>query len=227
MKKHIIFGIAVAALCAVADPADPQITSLSVAQNETTRRVMATYTLDEPAIITLDVLTNGVSIGGENIQFVSGDCNKLVQPTGQGETHTIYWQPDKSWPGHKLENAYIRVEGWSPDSAKLYRAENTNNCDVLYYNLAGQIPDGIGAVSQIYAASSQVPELYTSPAWDIGLGWTDAGRTTTPMTLDTTVADTATQAGGPLDTTVQDMEPNKSGGRNLYTEKLGFINAFR
>ena len=45
--------------------------------------VELTYTLeDAPGIVLFDVLTNGVSIGGANIQRVSGDVNRLVQPGG-------------------------------------------------------------------------------------------------------------------------------------------------
>ena len=43
--------------------------------------VELTYTLeDAPGIVLFDVLTNGVSIGGANIQRVSGDVNRLVRP---------------------------------------------------------------------------------------------------------------------------------------------------
>ena len=50
--------------------------------------VELTYTLeDAPGIVLFDVLTNGVSIGGANIQRVSGDVNRgYMTPTGVTET---------------------------------------------------------------------------------------------------------------------------------------------
>ena len=147
MKTTIVIGAAMVSFWTLANPADPQITSLNVEQNETSRRVTASYTLDEPAIITMDVLTNGVSIGGENIQFVSGDCNKLVQPTAQGETRTIYWQPDKSWPDHKFTEPVVsvKVTAWATNAPPDYLVVDLATVpDVTrYYTGAGFLPGGL------------------------------------------------------------------------------------
>jgi len=149
MKKTIVIGAAMVSFWTLANPADPQITSLNVEQNETSRRVTASYTLDEPAIITMDVLTNGVSIGGENIQFVSGDCNKLVQPTAQGETRTIYWQPDKSWPDHKFTEPVVsvKVTAWAtnapPDYLVVDLKASVGASRVEYYTAEEFLPGGL------------------------------------------------------------------------------------
>ena len=59
-KSILILSAALAAMVSSADPNAPQTTLVSVTQSQSMREVIATYTLDEPAIITFDVKTNGV-----------------------------------------------------------------------------------------------------------------------------------------------------------------------
>lgn len=70
--------------------------SVSLTQDPVSQQVTVSYELkDSPGIVTVDFLTNGVSIGSRNISCLAGDVNKLVQPG----RNTIYWHPGKSWPG--------------------------------------------------------------------------------------------------------------------------------
>ena len=75
----------------------PTITanSVTMTQDQASRLVTISYTLqDAPAIVTVDIQTNGVSIGAEKFQYVGGDVNMKVQPG----THQITWQPMVEWP---------------------------------------------------------------------------------------------------------------------------------
>ena len=181
MKKMIIAGAAMASFCAVADPADPQITSIDVTQNTMTRRVKVEYTLDEPAIVTMDVLTNGVSIGGENIQYVSGECNKLVQPTGAGESRKIFWQPDKSWPDHKFTEPVVsvKVTAWATNAPPDYMVVDLADVPdvVRYYPAAGFLPGGI-TENQEYRTSKIVMRriLAKDVTFTMGSGPLEPGR---------------------------------------------------
>ena len=47
---------------------------VTMTQDQSSRLVPISYTLqDAPAIITVDIQTNGVSIGADKFQYVSGD----------------------------------------------------------------------------------------------------------------------------------------------------------
>lgn len=88
--KQLVFGVTVAAaFAAVAD-----LTVSGWSQNATSGLVTVNYTLtgSETKIVTLDVVTNGVSIGAENLAYVTGDANKEVAPSDA--TRTIRWRPD-------------------------------------------------------------------------------------------------------------------------------------
>ena len=95
MKKAIFSISLLASLTLLAGGPVIREGSVSVSQDRS-RKVTVTYALDDaPAIVTVDVLTNGVSIGAANYPNMVGDVNVIVQP---GENRTVTWRPDKSWP---------------------------------------------------------------------------------------------------------------------------------
>ncbi len=120
----------------------PNLSLLSVAQDQTTRCVTVDYVLDSPAIVTLDVLTNGVSIGAANVTHVYGDANRLVA----GGARSLNWQAAKSWPGQKFSDDTVSVEvtAWSPDSPPDYMVVDlvVDKGARTYYMAPEQLPDG-------------------------------------------------------------------------------------
>ena len=123
MKKLMILSGALAAFAVCADNV-PVVSDITMTQATGSRLVTIDYTLKEAAaVITLDIQTNvtdGVwaSIGGENIQNVSGDVWKKVEIG----PHTISWRPDLSWPDHEIANGGARavVTAWSVDNPPDY-----------------------------------------------------------------------------------------------------------
>ena len=141
MKKLMILSGALAAFAVCADDV-PEVSGITMTQGSDSRLVTIDYTLKEAAaVITLDIQTNvtdGVwaSIGGENIQNVSGDVWKKVEV---GRDHTITWRPDLSWPDHKITNGGARavVTAWSVDNPPDYLVVNiaanaTTNSESYY-----------------------------------------------------------------------------------------------
>ena len=175
--RMILFSLMVAG----AVFADPVVNAVTMEQADD-RTVSVTYTLSEaPAVVTLDIETNATgdvwaSIGGENIQFVTGDVNKKV--SGK-ETYTITWRPDFSWQGN-LANARAVVTAWPLDNTPDYMvvdltAQKPDN--VRYYTSTAFFPGGLLA-NRAYRTTSIVMRkiLAKGVTWWMGSSNLDSGR---------------------------------------------------
>ncbi len=88
MKHLLTVGVAACALCALATPkVKPQ--TFAFTQDEATRLVTLAYELSEPAVVTVDIQTNGVSMGAAFREGLAGDYNALF---GAGP-HAITFDP--------------------------------------------------------------------------------------------------------------------------------------
>ncbi len=146
MKKTAVLAACV--LGAVACGADPGVENVTFSQDASLFQATVTYTLtgDEPAIVTMDIATNGASIGAANIRALIGDVNRLVQP---GD-HAILWRPDRSWPGNLLTNGELEVsvKAWPecnpPDYMMIDISLGSQSIPatnrVTYYECADAIP---------------------------------------------------------------------------------------
>ena len=76
MRHLLTVGVTACALCALATPkVNPQ--TFAFTQDEATRLVTLAYELSEPAVVTVDILTNGVSMGAAFREGLAGDYNAL------------------------------------------------------------------------------------------------------------------------------------------------------
>ena len=130
--------------------------SVTFSQNTTTRLVTIGYTLEETdAVVTVDVLTNGVSIGEENFANIDGDVNRRVAP---GD-HLIVWHPRASWPDHVFTNNEVSVEvrAWDvtipPDYMVVNLASEVDR--IRYYVSEKALPDG-GLANDVYRTTKLV-----------------------------------------------------------------------
>ncbi|MBR2837364.1 MAG: formylglycine-generating enzyme family protein [Kiritimatiellae bacterium] len=145
-------ALCAAACGAAAFAADmPDVTAVTMTQADS-REVTIAYTLENaPAVVTLDIQTNATdgswaSIGGENIQVLSGDVNRRVATSG---AHEIKWRPDLSWPDHKVVGDGVRavVTAWPMDNPPDYMVVDISAGavagDVEWYPNAGSVPGGV------------------------------------------------------------------------------------
>ena len=142
MKRLISLLAAAFALQSVATPT---ATISSVSQNDD-ESVVVTYDLaDEPAVVTMEILQNGASIGDEATWYVQGDVNRRVEP---GAGREIVWRPDISWPGHKASETSLsfRLVAWPTNDTPSYLVVDlaANSAErVRYYVSTNAIPGGL------------------------------------------------------------------------------------
>ena len=110
-------------------------------QDAATREITVNYTLSEPAIVTLDVLTNGVSIGAGNVKSAWGDVNKKLA----AGNHTLTGQPLEDWPVNlSTEDCQIAVVPWSLENPPPYMVVMLGMAsNVNFYASADAVPWGV------------------------------------------------------------------------------------
>lgn len=122
--------------------AGTQIDDVSLAVNAAGNFVTVNYALTgDEAIVTLDVLTNGVSVGGANLRRVGGDVNKIVAAGAR----TIWWRPgaDCDVAGTDVQ-AVVRT--WTREAPPDYTAfALTGTKDRRFYTSEDALPYGIGS----------------------------------------------------------------------------------
>ena len=125
MKRSILLSCAaLSTALAVSAVQVPEVSNVEMSQVASTRTVTITYTLDAPAVVTVDIQTNSedgvwASIGGQNFWNMSGDVWGLVPDAGD---HAITWQPEVSWPDHRIPDGGARavVTAWALDDPPDY-----------------------------------------------------------------------------------------------------------
>lgn len=134
----------------------PKVTSVSYSQ-DAHRVVKIVYTLDAAAIITADVLIDGVSVGAAALTNMTGDVNCLVTKSS-GE---ILWNIRAALPGHQditTDSVRIALTAWPKDNPPDYLVADlsSENADVTrYYTGSDAIPGGLMA-NPVYRESKLV-----------------------------------------------------------------------
>ena len=166
------------------------VSDVQIEQDAYTRLVTVSYELgDLPAIITVDFLTNGVSIGEANFNNVFGAVNRVVVQTNS--VHTIHWQPSKSWPGHSGVKLSAQVTAWAQQDPPDYMVVSLGDKSVSpisYYVSTNAFPGTLA--DDVYRTSRLVMRRIRAAnvRWQMGATKADyeqAGSTSSPAARET------------------------------------------
>ena len=172
MKTNLMIAAALASGVMMARADGVSVGGVEISQGAD-RMVTVSYTLSgAPAVITLDVTTNGVSIGGERIGTAGGDVWRLVEGDGP---HTITWMPDGDCPSTSLSFA---VTAWPTNDPPDYMVVDISASAAVtpkrYYPAVDFLPGGLLA-NAMYRTTSVV--MRKIPAK--GVTWTMGGEDST------------------------------------------------
>ncbi len=138
-RVAVAFMVAACALAVSSAPVATQVTLVLTAAEG----VKVSYSLSEDAIVTVDFLTNGVSVGGANMADVGGDVNKVVA----AGLRKITWRPDRT-PGVARQLAAGELTAnltvWPKSSPPDYMAVDlmvTNA--IMFYASSNTVPGGV------------------------------------------------------------------------------------
>lgn len=178
MKMHVICSCLFALSTAFANPS---VTMVSVVADSGNRTLTARYRLSEDAIVTFDVLTNGVSIGGKQLRTLAGDVNRKVL---SGE-RTIVWCWPQMLDGCRFaaNEASVRVTAWPLDAPPNYMVCDLNLDisgsgirGVTFYPDEDSLPYGIDSdrYRRDYLVARRIPAKGVK--WRMGSPSTESGR---------------------------------------------------
>ena len=145
--KNLMSAI-VALGCTAAAFAEPEITALTVSQNSS-RVVTIDFTLTEKAIVTLDMTTNGVSIGPDNYRLMhdaqSDSTDYPANKVLSAGRHVFMWRATKDWPNRIFNNGEFAVDlkAFSLSSPPDYMVVDlTTKSNRWFYASAAELPYG-------------------------------------------------------------------------------------
>lgn len=140
------YGYRVVCPIAYSEPAAADADVPTLTFDAATREATIAYKLGgtEEKIVTIDIKTNGVSIGAQNFALLGGDVNKKVAPG----YHRISWRPDHTWLGHHVDTSVdtltVEVKEWSVDNPPDYAVLHLGCASTpMYYDSVEAIPFGI------------------------------------------------------------------------------------
>ncbi len=167
MKKKVLSILSSVAVCGASVASVPEIANVMLSQDRG-RRVTVTYDLSGGlAAVTMDVLTNGVSIGYAHFANAQGDVGAYVAP---GTGKSIVWNPLSSWPGVRAPELSVRLTARAanvpPDYLTVDLAGETRGVVRLYVS-TNDLPEGIG--SDLYRTSKLLRRIPAAHRlWDMG-----------------------------------------------------------
>ena len=129
--------------------ASPEIENFSVEQNPNTHIVRVAFSLTEKAVVTLDVVTNGVSIGADNYSnFRDAAAPRGASPAGRviaAGPHVWTWRPSRNLPKKVFDpgEVGVRLKAWSLDAPPDYMVlDSASYSNATFYASVEDLPDG-------------------------------------------------------------------------------------
>ncbi|MFA7172142.1 MAG: formylglycine-generating enzyme family protein [Kiritimatiellia bacterium] len=169
MTSRVVLAAVAVFMTLGAAYAVPVVSNVVMKQRAGSRIVDITYDLDEAAIVTLGIETNGVALPDSAVTRLSGDVCKVVE-VGSG---SIVWNAGADWPENLTQVAKAKVTAWSVDAPPqvmvidLTGGASADNYPVNYYVSVEALPYG-GVTNAVYKSSHLVMSKVSAGTFPMG-----------------------------------------------------------
>ena len=157
MKIPMLLVLSAVASAAFADaPSAPLVSNVSIVEQSPKKVVVAYDLANEDAIITLDILTNGVPVSKALVaKYTTGDAFKVVA-AGSGKKMAV-WNARDAIPGVRASQnvvATARVTAWKKGAPPDYYVLDLTDGSKAFYETEECLPEGVD--SDIYRTTKMV-----------------------------------------------------------------------
>ncbi len=177
MKTNILIALAV---CGLSVRGAPRLDNYSFTQDEQSGIVTISFDLRESSVLTLDVLTNGVSIGWRNFRggFSGADIGK-VNPAG---SYSLVWRPMSTWKTASVGKIApggiaVEVKAWSTNNTPDYMdIDLSSQSNVTWYVSEEDLPYDV--TNDVYKTTHMLMKRVhaANRVWRMGSPSTEVGR---------------------------------------------------
>lgn len=139
--KRTLVALAALSVSGVGFAAFPRVSNVRLSQDPIRNILTVKYDLSADAVVTADVLTNGVTIGAVNFTNLTGAVNCRV---AAGQDRVLAWKPWLSWPGHVLapNTLSVRLTAWNVNDPPDYHVTDLDTGAISYYVSPEAFPGG-------------------------------------------------------------------------------------
>ena len=152
MRSMLLFAMMAAAVSSGAAPVIPEVSNVKCSKGP--RYLTVTYDLSADAVVTLDIVTNGISVGEgvfagfdkKGRRVVSGDVFRVVPA---GKKRAVRWDVRAGWPD-RIENIKAVVTAWPLNDKPPYMVvdispdfSGDSEDRFRYYASSNGVPGGI------------------------------------------------------------------------------------
>lgn len=178
----------------------PEASDVMLTQDDRGRDVVISYSLSGQSVVTFDLLTNGVSVGGANLVSVSGDLNRIVDAGAR----SITWRPEGALADVNFSSKRFGTKAvitvWPTNDPPDYVVIDLDGTKARrFYPDADQIP--LGVTSDVYKTSKLVMRKIRAAGvrWRMGSPISENGRTAFQTTYWTSATGTKVITGQVLE----------------------------